>query len=488
MTAIKQQPLFEIFPVGQKIIFTVFNNAVSSKFNVKYVAEVHIRDNKSIDIDSGSHLVATFKTTPNNAGVGIFDLRSLLESYVSSDNLGFVNSFGLASNYKNVAYSETTPHPIHVIDKYCPNTNSARWFRVKFTVEGASTATAAVQEIANSTQKTVPFLFFNGVLQRTDYLTQGIVNAAGSIVAGINYGYDLQKNLFYGGEEPMYGKSKFLTNAPTTQYADLDDYGTVAFLTFVPTSSDRVKFIKYNFFDSGGNSLGTANIEVKFSNGFYSNSQAFSSNKICYAGVFPANLRNHNTTFQGLVTAGTIQGGYYTFIMENHAGSQGQEYRININCPNEKGYESIRLCWLNQWGVWDYYTFKQKSVRSTTTNRTTYTQLGGTWNEDSYVINGFKGGQKNFRVNSTERISVNTDFVTESEAIWFEELINSQEVYIIKGFDATETAPYNTITNKYVEPVLITSSNYVRKTIANDKLMQYTFEMERNKTQQTQTS
>jgi hypothetical protein len=41
-------------------------------------------------------------------------------------------------------------------------------------------------------------------------------------------------------------------------------------------------------------------------------------------------------------------------------------------------------------------------------------------------IDGFKGGKKNFRVNSTERIQVNTDFVTEADAVWFEELINSQ--------------------------------------------------------------
>ena len=128
-----------------------------------------------------------------------------------------------------------------------------------------------------------------------------------------------------------------------------------------------------------------------------------------------------------------------------------------------------------------------KSTKSVTTNRTTYTQMSGTWNDSTYRINGFQGGKKNFRVNSTERITVNTDFVTEAEAVWFEELINSQEVYVLNGYE-TETAPYNTMTNKYVEPILITSSNYIRKTIANDKLIQYTFEMERNKTQKTQTS
>ena len=62
--------------------------------------------------------------------------------------------------------------------------------------------------------------------------------------------------------------------------------------------------------------------------------------------------------------------------------------------------------------------------------------------------------------------------------------MNSQSVYILNGYNATEST--FTITNKYVEPVLITTSSYTRKTIANDKLIQYTFDLERNKTQKTQ--
>jgi hypothetical protein len=143
---------------------------------------------------------------------------------------------------------------------------------------------------------------------------------------------------------------------------------------------------------------------------------------------------------------------------------------------------------LNQWGAWDYYTFTQKSIRSLTTNRTTYNQMSGTWNDSQYHINGYKGGRKNFRVNSTERIVVNTDYISEENSAWFEDLINSPEVYILNGFDGSETSPYDTITNKYVEPVLITTSDFTRKTVANDRLIQYTFNMERNKTRKTQTA
>ena len=124
-----------------------------------------------------------------------------------------------------------------------------------------------------------------------------------------------------------------------------------------------------------------------------------------------------------------------------------------------------------------------KSTRSVTTNRVSYTQLGGTWNESTFRISDYKGGKKNFRVNSTEKITLNTDFVSEAEGVWFEELINSNEVYIVNSFSADVS---NTITRKYIVPTTVTNSSYTRKTIANDRLMQYTFEIEKSKMKRTQ--
>ena len=117
------------------------------------------------------------------------------------------------------------------------------------------------------------------------------------------------------------------------------------------------------------------------------------------------------------------------------------------------------------------------------TQGSTYNQLAGTWNESAYRIDSFKGGKKAFRVNATEKITMNTDFVNEAESEWFEDLINSPEVYILDGFQTDQS---NAALNQYVVPVRLTTSSYTRKTVANDKLMQYTFEVEKSKTQRTQ--
>ena len=175
---------------------------------------------------------------------------------------------------------------------------------------------------------------------------------------------------------------------------------------------------------------------------------------------------------------------YYTVGAFNTADSEVSEtYTIHINCPNLKGYESIRLCWINQWGAWDYYTFTKKSVKTLNTQGSTYTQLQGTWNKSIYQVGSYRGGKKSFRVNSTEKIKINTDFVSENENVMFEELINSPEVYLLDGF---QTDAVNAMLNDYVTPVRVISKSFTRKTIANDNLLQYSFEIEKTKTLRTQ--
>ena len=148
---IKQQPLYGnatngAAPVGQQIVFTVNNlmNYLNLYFNVKYLAELHV-SNTTIDVSSSDNLVAVFKTTPNNAGAGIFDFRSLLESFVSADNRGFTNGI-VSSKYKGQTYDEV-PHPIHIIDKFSRSENSVRFFKMQFKAEGSLEASGVVQII-----------------------------------------------------------------------------------------------------------------------------------------------------------------------------------------------------------------------------------------------------------------------------------------------------------------------------------------------------
>jgi len=463
-TLIDQAPRFKYLPVGQDVIFTVSNNSVVSTFtNVNFIAEVHISNDGVPNLSANTDVVGTFKTTPNNAGVGMFDFRPIIESFVKADNLA-----RKGSAYKTVVNTSDTNVPMHLIDKYSGNINTMRWFNVKFMVEYVD---ASGNLVTNSEVIAGLSIIFNGYLKYTDEL----------LLSGVNFGYDLYSHFLLDG-----ATKKFLTNAPTTQYANLEDYGTVGMLMLNAYSASNLSgftHIEINYYSSSGAFLGTEDIENLVANGGFVYPQASIQALLLYFGCFPANLQGSSTMFAGFVTAGTIQGGYYEVAALGDSGVLSEIYTINLNCPTLKGYEPIRLTWLNQWGAWDYYTFNMKSTKTISTKGSTYQQLEGTWNESAYRIDSFKGGKKAFRVNATEKIKMNTDFVSESESEWFQELINSPEVYILEGF---QDDTVNSALNNYVIPVRLTTSSYTKKTVANDKLMQYTFEVEKSKTLRTQ--
>ena len=460
-TLIEQKPLYTQVPVGQEVIFVVSNNTIVASFtNVRFIANVYISDTTPSTITTTSIPTATFKTTPNNAGVGIFDFRQVVENYVSADNMA-----ANFSEYKGVDTTDNTPHPIHLIDKYSKNKNATKWLTIQFKTQYTD-ANGDVQIV--SPKLSVDYRLFNGYLKYSDILKMGTGSTAN------DFGYDWSKFKMNTQTD------SFLSNAPTTQYANLEDYGTLAFLA----PNDNLNYIRLTYNDSSGSQIGTEDIDKTVANGAYNTFSTEISSRLLYFGCFPANLQNWSSTFLALVSAGTIQGGSIDVqAFDDSSNRISKQYTININCPNLKGYESIRLCWLNQWGVWDYYTFIQKSVRSISTKGSTYEQLAGTWNEAAYRVDSYKGGKKAFRVNATEKITMNTDFVSESENEMFEELINSPEVYILDGYQ--DDVNYSAL-NQYVKPVRLTTSSFTKKTVANDKLIQYTFEVEKSKTLRTQ--
>ena len=463
---IEQAPLYEFLPVGQEIIYVVSNaTAVATETKVKFGVEVHISSNV-INVATTTDVIGTFKTTPNNAGVGIFDLRNIIENYVKSDNMAYDGS-----EYKGTTTSSDDRHPIHIIDKFSQNRNVVRNMQLQFFVEYLGATDVAgnqddnvVRRAAGTSVNSDPSVIFNGYLNYTDVLT----------IQNSNFGYDLTD--FKIGSSSR----KFLTNAPNTLYANGSDYGTLSFIVENSITYTLLNNITFDYYDSSGSLLSTETVTTDAANGAYTLWGASSIKQILHVGCYPGNRQNTSATFRGYITAGSVA--YYDVYLDGVA-QYTEKKRIYVNCPNTKGYESIRLTWLNQWGVWDYYTFTQKSIRSTSTQGSTYNQLEGTWNEGKYRIDSYKGGKKAFRVNATEKITMNTDFVTEADSIVFEELINSPEVYMLKGYqtDITDSA-----LNQYVIPVRLTTSSFTKKTIANDKLMQYTFEVEKSKTLRTQ--
>tara|TARA_Y100001963_G_scaffold140039_1_gene206599 strand:- start:305 stop:1744 length:1440 start_codon:yes stop_codon:yes gene_type:complete len=472
---IEQQPKYNLLPVGQEIIYTIYDNtAISGNYKIKYIAEVYI-NNRSSNLTATANRVAVLKATPNSTGRGIFDLRSILENYVSPDYEGGVvhnSTTSYFSQYNSTDYSDTTPHTIHQIDNFSTNRNSVRYVKVRFKIEYATSATGTVTTAAGDKDGNT-ILIFNGVLYDTDIFKMDINGKFG----------------FHLGHKGLIMNSsgdKFLTNAPTTQYIRLNDYMTLPFFSQYDDdfrvgntgiSHPSIHYIKIQFYYNGSTTGSLITKTISPSTGGHSGYMSDSNNKLQFAGVGTGNLVGSGETLP-------TNWEYYTVVAHDRGDNLVSDtYKIYKQEDDCKGYETIRLTWLNKWGTWDYYNFTKRSTRQFTINRKSYKQINGTWNESKYKIQDHKGGAKYFGGSITEQISINTDYITESEAQWLEELFISTDVYILnqRSTDSTDEG----YLRKYIEPVTITDKALVRKTKANDKLLQYAFKLTKTRTKKT---
>jgi len=466
---IVQKPLYKLIPANSPIIYTVSDvTSIATKFKVKFVADIHVHTAQGATLTSINR-VNTVKVSPNANGVGILDIKSILSSHVDTQRMG--SSTGQGSTFKTFS----DPHSIHLIDNFARGEDSVNWYSIVFKVEYSDTNGGIVYD-SGQTLTDADRAIFNGYLKSTDIIQQN----------GLDYGYDLDANNLINNDTD----AKFLSNMPTTLYARLKDFGTMSFFGMLKTadydfqigtngSDGRIAHLKFDLYtDTVG--LGSITRLINYSGGYQTNYSTSAQITQGFAAIYPANFIG-DTTFDTAVSNGMT---YYEVMAVDSLGAIiSKTYRINIIKDDCKGFEPIRLAWLNQYGAFDYYTFNKKSVRTLKAKRQNYTQHSGTWNGLSFDMNNSIGGNRSYNVQSTESITINTDYISQEDGIIFEELLMSPEVYLINQYEALDNTG---LTNKYVEPVMLTDNEIVRKTKANDKLIQHSFTIEKSKNTNTQ--
>ena len=477
---IRQLPLYRMLATDEEIIFVVEDTAiVANNFKVKFIAEVWLGDTSASPFTQTK--IATLKVTPNNVGSGIFDFSRILEAYVSPDYLGGKTAAPANvqkySQYNQVDFSDGQPHSIHQIDKHSLNRNVCKMFGLKFKVEYATTQTGTL-----TTTSPLPSPFFyihNAVRQEDDIL---------AIVSGF-FGYNYQFNNYVLNS----ASGKFLTNAPTTQYIGLADYCTIAYFNQSDDATATVNAAGTLFCAKVGTVNATRRLVKKIVIQFYYNGSTTGSAITHTNTTSSGSLTWQSTTpkaqiqYTGVGTANIVGAGntlpanwdYYTVIAYDDATTVISDTYYFYNQEVCKGFEKFRLTWLNRLGVWDYFNFTKKNVRKVNSKRETYQQIKGSWNETTYKKHGYKGGTKTFSTNSKEIVTLQTDFITEEAAAWLEELFTSPEVFVLQERSTDSSlGTISNLVNKYIQPCVVTTSSYTKKTTANDKLKQYTIDIE----------
>ena len=240
------------------------------------------------------------------------------------------------------------------------------------------------------------------------------------------------------------------------------DYHTIGFLNGQADFESLGWYWKVEYFNASG-TMGSAElINDTSAGGAKPNSvggQVTTDNqRLIYLGCGAANLQAQDiaaarpSAFSGW-THGSVKSALYYFV------------RDDDNC---KGFDIRRLGWRNSLGCWDYFNFTKKSTQTLKINRDNYQTMIGNFSDAIYSYNNFEGGKKVSRTSAVLSETLNTDWITEDEAILLESLMKATKVQIIAN-------DYTT----YTVPVLIKDSTFVKKTDVNDRLkIQYTIQIE----------
>ena len=482
---VDHEPLYADSVTGQDLIYSLSSSEALVGTNYKYKYTVTISTGYGSPAGTMTE-VAFLLFSPNKDGMGIIDVSNVIGEFVHSDNTG-QDLFASPSEYKGVDYNRyNAPHPIHLIDCYCLSDKIAVNYTLEFGEQWATTPTGLVTWVTAGGSTDREGLLFNG----TDYGEEQELRLG-------NYGINLkawrtntyafppvkQRFISYSGS----GQQRFLTTYPASQdgthfnqLMQEDNYHTIAFtagwwIGYANLSAS----IQIQFYDRAGVSLLDYNEDMTPANGGYDGSgdtgYKETAKQIQYFGCGIANLKGRGVT---------IPATWDTYTILLHDGTAGtptplsNKYNFKKQDADCKGFETIRLTWLNKLGAWDYYNFTKKSLRSTNIKRPEFNKTIGDWNSRGYSKASFERGRAVLETAANETIKCNSDwFRNDEEAEWIEQLFISNEVYMLGGYNSEDSGASGAEFGQYITPVIVKSKKYERYTEANDKVAQYDIEI-----------
>lgn len=182
-----------------------------------------------------------------------------------------------------------------------------------------------------------------------------------------------------------------LTNSPTTQSFNADDYLTAA----VYNTDVSVKYYLTGSLTATKNYVSTG--------------------KFSAIPISPLNISNYTES---------------DAIVLNVTGSSIR-YELGNYCQNEKQ----RFAFTNKFGFWDYYNVYMPTLKSTKIDRKMYEQDNPNLNNRIAQYNVSNRGEKQYYTEYTDEFEITTDTLDDKESQWLREMFESTDVYIQSGSD-----------------------------------------------------
>ena len=445
--------------------YMVLQDSISSLFYFKLVLEVRLDD-------ASGTLLAKIKQRrngyssdiTNNRARAFFDLRDIVNSQLV-DTVFDQNDTGVPFRTIHKIGANTTAKPFSVNGDNTTDETQIQTIYVKAYQqysEGANEVpaedlTPTVNDTLRYLQASLPLMTPRST--DSDYVQSNafnVYNASGSTDLFLS---DVEQSV---GSHGVYGYVNYVRNA---------DYHTVAFLNDNANFDSHIDKIRIIYYTSAGASINSTDINNVSGNGGEAptDGSLTDAERLIYFGCGTANLEAQ--TVSGASNAkpsNNSNWAYYTIQgMDGSSNAMTSLYYFINQDGSCKGFKVRRLAWRNSVGGYDYFNFKMKSTQTTNVQRDNYSSMLGTFNKSKWRYNNTQRGKTTRQTTATLSETLNTDWLTEQDANLLEKLIMSTDAYIVENADTD-----------FTQAVMVKDSTFVKKTVANDKLIKYTINIE----------
>lgn len=255
--------------------------------------------------------------------------------------------------------------------------------------------------------------------------------------------------------------SKFLTNIPMSQDIKVkicsNDFYYLYFLQ--DNTIDPVGYVEINLYRADGALQGFLKWDSSY--------PATSIVQKIGCGTYNIQLSGAELNFNSNLSAPYIDSetAYYTVRLFDNKGTPFTEefyFEIDCQCAWETPY---RLCFLNNWGGYDFFTFNWNSKKTSSYQKSFYEKKGWSWTGANTIYNSYDRGKVQYSTIGTDKLQLTSGWITQLESTWLEELVSSPDVYIIDGSGS-------------LTAVTVTDMQYDYKTLEYDQLFNLTITLE----------
>ena len=311
------------------------------------------------------------------------------------------------------------------------------------------------------------------LIQEEDVNFQGVYEVEGSTYFGSikSVWNGVQNNIDWLDFTPSdylmdtgVGTHKWLTDGPTsTEYRDINT-GQSASLYFIGTEDNAPQGYYLTTY-SDYNAQGTQLSNILVSNPYAAAMSAGYTKRFLRVPVGTSDIPLTNPSQYSSGSPTTVLNNVKSYSIKmwdpSFPISEAVTFNIDRNCSK---YTPVRLHWMNRLGGFDAFNFDLKSEESTDVKRKQYEQQHHTFTGFGWSYDKADRGRTQYDTQLTKKLKVNTNYLTESESTWMESLFTSPEVYQELG-------------NELIA-VSIDGRSIKNQTSLNEKLMQYSFNLE----------